>query len=86
MNTVPFPAEKVAALFVEYDGVYFRRSDVIPAGYAIGNDQDGTTRVIKDAKSYDGPWPIVAHPPCNRWGSFARVESSTRFKIGADDG
>ena len=83
---VPFPAPKVAALFVEYRGVYFNRSDVVPEGYAKGNDQDGTTKIVRDARHYDGPWPVVAHPPCNRWGSFARVESSKRFKIGADDG
>jgi hypothetical protein len=24
----------------------------------------------KDAKTYKGPWPIVAHPPCGPWGKL----------------
>ena len=85
MSAIPFPAEKVAALFVEYDGVYFRRSDVIPAGYAIGEDRN--SKVIKDARSYDGPWPIIGHPPCARWGSFATAPwlPEKQRKIGNDD-
>jgi hypothetical protein len=85
---VPFPAPKVAALFVEYKGVYFNRSDVVPEGYAKGNDQDGTTKIVRDARHYDGPWPVVGHPPCNSWGTFATTLRLNKYgmKIGDDDG
>ena len=83
---VPVPAPKVAALFIEYRGVYFNRSDVVPAGYAIGEDRNSI--VIKYAQSYDGPWPIVAHPPCARWGSFATAPwlPKEKRKVGNDGG
>lgn len=54
----------IAALFVEKDGCYFGLDGVDP--------WDKT----RDARKYKGPWPIVAHPPCQLWGSLAHVNYS----------
>lgn len=48
----------IAALFVESGGVYFRLPDVDPWDKA------------RDARLYSGPHPVVAHPPCERWGRY----------------
>lgn len=51
----------VAALFVETGGSYFGLSDFDPW------DRD------RDARQYQGPYPVVAHPPCQLWGALAFV-------------
>ena len=51
----------VAALFVETDGCYFGLPGVDPWD------------VKRDARKYAGPWPVIAHPPCQLWGRFAHV-------------
>ncbi len=48
----------IAALYVETNGCYFGLPDVDPWGEA------------RDARQYLGPWPVVAHPPCQRWGRY----------------
>ena len=48
----------IAALFVETGGSYFGLNGVDPWDEA------------RDARKYAGPWPVVAHPPCQRWGRF----------------
>ncbi len=52
---------EVAALFVETNGCYFGLPNVYPWD------------VAKDARRYAGPWPVVAHPPCQLWGRFAVI-------------
>jgi hypothetical protein len=52
---------RVAALFVETNGVYFGLPDVVP--------WDAT----RDARKYAGPHPVVAHPPCQLWTNFAHL-------------
>jgi hypothetical protein len=65
----------IAALYVETDGAYFGLDDVDPWD------------AERDARKYDGPWPVVAHPPCQRWGSFAKPnETRYGYKVGDDDG
>lgn len=49
---------KIAALFVETGGCYFGLPNVDPWDEA------------RDARSYPGPFPVVAHPPCQRWGKL----------------
>jgi len=48
----------IAALYVETGGAYFNRPDVDPWDER------------RDARKYDGPHPVVAHPPCQRWGKM----------------
>ena len=48
---------EVSALFVRADGPYPR---------LVADCWDAE----RDATRYDGPNPVVAHPPCKRWGSF----------------
>jgi hypothetical protein len=66
----------IAALFVETGGCYFGLDGVDPWDQA------------RDARTYAGPYPVVAHPPCQRWGRMARGGPSApdRFKIGEDGG
>jgi len=52
---------KIAALYVDPKGPYSMLEGVDLW------DED------RDARLYDGPYPVVAHPPCNRWGKMAPV-------------
>lgn len=51
----------IAALFVESNGCYFNLNGV------------DAWDVQRDARNYMGPYPVVAHPPCQLWGKFAIV-------------
>lgn len=48
----------ITALYVQTNGVYFGLPEVDPW------DE------LRDARKYAGPWPVVAHPPCERWGRY----------------
>lgn len=58
----------IAALFVQTGGCYFGLPDVDPWD------------VTRDARLYAGPWPVVAHPPCERWGRYWNGGPSARVK------
>jgi hypothetical protein len=70
----------IAALFVAKDGCYYGLPDVDPW------DQE------RDARRYRGPWPAVAHPPCQRWGKMWFGQPLTvkltgkRKNLGDDEG
>lgn len=65
----------IAALFVETAGVYFGLPDVDPWD------------VRRDARKYAGPFPVVAHPPCDRWGRYWHGGPSAKTrKVKGDDG
>jgi hypothetical protein len=67
----------IAALYVETGGCYFGLPDVDPWDQA------------RDARLYAGPHPVVAHPPCERWGRFYSGGMAWRGEpkqLGDDDG
>ena len=66
----------VAALYVEPTGCYIGQPGVDPWDEA------------RDARAYDGPHPVVAHPPCQRWGRFwhGSTRKPHQFRLGDDGG
>lgn len=69
----------VAALYVESGGAYFDLPGVDPWDEA------------RDARGYAGPHPVVAHPPCQRWGKLWAgqplwIKRTGIRKIKGDDG
>lgn len=69
----------IAALYVERDGCYYG----LP-----GVDAWDESR---DARLYAGPWSVVAHPPCQRWGKFwagqpLHIKLTGERKTKGDDG
>jgi hypothetical protein len=66
----------IAALFVDPTGVYGNRRGVEAWGER------------RDARGYGGPYPVVAHPPCQRWGRFwhGSTRKPHQFKKGDDGG
>jgi len=65
---------RVAALYVERDGAYYGLEHVDPWD------------VERDARTYPGPWPVVAHPPCARWCQLASVNLARYGTPIGDDG
>ena len=69
----------IAALFVQTGGCYFGLEGVDPW------DEK------RDARLYAGPHPVVAHPPCQRWGKMwfgqpLTVKRTGKRKVKGDDG
>lgn len=67
---------KISALYVEKSGPYFGLEFVDPWD------------IEKDARKYAGPYPIIAHPPCERWGRYwsGGPSAKVKRKLGDDGG
>lgn len=67
---------RIAALYVQPDGVY--------AGLPNVELWDEA----RDARLYAGPHPVVAHPPCQRWGRFwhGSTRKPHQYALGEDGG
>lgn len=66
----------IAALYVDAQGCYANLPAVDPWDSA------------RDARLYAGPHPVVAHPPCQRWGRFwhGSPRKPHQFELGDDGG
>jgi hypothetical protein len=69
----------IAALFVDPKGAYAGLPDVDLWDEA------------RDARRYDGPHPVISHPPCQRWGKLWAgqplwIKRTGIRKIKGDDG
>ena len=64
----------IAALYVQPKGVYAGMTDVDAWDEA------------RDARTYHGPWPVVAHPPCERWCRMAPLVQKVHGYVVGDDG
>jgi hypothetical protein len=69
----------LAALYVQNNGAYFGIDGIDPW------DED------RDARVYSGPHPVIAHPPCQRWGKMFAGNPSVIARTGVrkikgDDG
>lgn len=69
----------ISALFVETDGIYFNDPRINPFD------------VKRDAFSFSGPGPVIAHPPCQRWGRYwsggpMLAKTERALKLGDDRG
>ena len=67
---------RVAALYVDPNGVY------------AGLDDVDVWDEARDARGYFGPWPVVAHPPCQKWCQLAPLNASRidGYIVGDDGG
>lgn len=72
-------AQVIAALYVRTSGAYFNLPGIDPWD------------IKRDARNYAGPYPVIAHPPCQRWGKMyfgqpLAISRGTERKIKGDDG
>ena len=67
---------QIAALYVHSQGPYMNRPDI------------DAWDIKRDAKCYPGSDPVIAHPPCKRWGRYwhGGPSAKERMVMGDDDG
>jgi hypothetical protein len=58
---------EVAALYIDERGPYPK---------LLG--ADACWGIERDARLYEGPWPVVAHPPCGPWGNLRHMRVPNR--------
>lgn len=67
--------EKINALFVETNGIYYNDTRIIPWS------------ILEDAFNCKNGVPAIAHPPCERWGRYwSGGPSAKSKKLLGDDG
>lgn len=67
--------QTIAALFVARDGCYWNLEGV------------KCWDKHRDARLYEGDFPVVAHPPCERWSMLAHsVKARYGYELRDDDG
>jgi hypothetical protein len=69
----------IATLFVQTNGCYYGLDGIDPWDER------------RDARAYPGRYPVVAHPPCHRWGKMwfgqpLAVKLTGKRKVKGDDG
>lgn len=76
MTAAPIHPVTIAALYVETNGVYLDLAGVEPWDER------------RDARLYGGPYPVVAHPPCNKWSPLAFINQRRLpgYRYGDDGG
>jgi hypothetical protein len=62
-------SKKISVLFAETDGVYFNDDRIDPWD------------IKRNAMLYKGNKPVIAHPPCKRWGRYWSGGPSSKTKL-----
>jgi len=65
---------RIAALYVLPDGPYANQP-----GIDVWDEK-------RDARKYQGPYPVIAHPPCSRWCQLAFINQKRYGHRVGDDG
>jgi hypothetical protein len=60
----------IAALYIDPRGPYVNRPDV------------DAWDEKRDARKYNGPWPVIAHPPCGPWSALRHLSRETTADCG----